>query len=79
VAAKLIFFSTVGPDHDDGAWFPFNQARRAADAGLDVEIFLAGPATGLFRSASRSGLEGRAKDSLAAIGEARVPIQFSPG
>lgn len=79
MANKLIFFSTVGPDHDDGAWFPFNQARRAADAGLEVEIFLAGPATGLLRSATRVGLTGRPKDSLAAIAEAKVPIHFSPG
>ncbi len=79
MAQKLIFFSTVGPDHNDGAWFPFNQARRAADAGLDVEIFLAGPATGLLRAATRTGLAGRPKDSLQAVTEAKVPIQFSPG
>ena len=79
MAQKLIFFSTVGPDHNDGAWFPFSQARRAADAGLDVEIFLAGPATGLLRSATRKGLTGRPQDSLEAVAKAKVPIQFSPG
>ena len=79
MAQKLIFFSTVGPDHNDGAWFPFNQARRASDAGLEVEIFLAGPATGLLRSATRTGLTGRPKDSLEAVSEAKVPIQYSPG
>ena len=79
MAQKLIFFSTVGPDHNDGAWFPFNQARRASEAGLEVEIFLAGPATGLLREASRSGLVGRAKESLQAITDAKVPIQYSPG
>jgi len=79
MARKLIFFSTVGPDHNDGAWFPFSQARRASDAGLDVEIFLAGPATGLLRSAVRSGLEGRPKDSLQAVTDAKVPIRVSPG
>lgn len=76
---KLIFFSTVGPDHNDGAWFPFGQARRAAAAGLEVEIFLAGPATGLLREAVRSRLEGRPRDSLGAVLDAKVPIQYSPG
>lgn len=79
MAQKLIFFSTVGPDHNDGAWFPFSQARRASDAGLDVEIFLAGPATGLLRAATRSGLTGRPSDSLQAVTDAKVPIQYSPG
>lgn len=79
MAEKLIFFSTVGPDHNDGAWFPFSQARRASEAGLEVEIFLAGPATGLLRSATRAGLEGRPKDSLEAVIEAKVPIRVSPG
>ncbi len=79
MAHKLIFFSTVGPDHNDGAWFPFSQARRASAAGLDVEIFLAGPATGLLRSATRAGLTGRPKDSLQAVTDAKVPIRVSPG
>ncbi len=79
MAQKLIFFSTVGPDHNDGAWFPFGQARRAAEAGLDVEVFLAGPATGLLRESVRTALEGRPKDSLQAVLDAKVPIQYSPG
>ncbi len=79
MAQKLIFFSTVGPDHNDGAWFPFGQARRAAEAGLDVEVFLAGPATGLLRESVRTGLEGRPKDSLQAVLDAKVPIHFAPG
>ncbi len=79
MARKLIFFSTVGPDHNDGAWFPFGQARRAAEAGLEVEVFLAGPATGLLREAARTRLEGRPKDSLRAVLDTKVPIQYSPG
>lgn len=79
MARKLIFFSNVGPDHNDGAWFPFGQARRASDAGLECEIFLSGPATGLLCSAVRTGLEGRPKDSLDAVLAAKVPIQYSPG
>jgi len=79
MAQKLIFFSTVGPDHNDGAWFPFGQARRAAEAGLEVEVFLAGPATGLLRESVRARLEGRPKDSLRAALDAKVPIQYSPG
>lgn len=78
MAQKLIFFSTVGPDHD-GAWFPFGQARRAAEAGLEVEVFLAGSATGLLREPVRNRLEGRSKDSLQAVLDAKVPIQYSPG
>lgn len=77
---KLIFFSTVGPDHDDKAWFPFVQAFRAAKAGVeDVEIFLAGPATGLLRSSVRSSLEGRFKDALDAVLDSGIPIRYSTG
>lgn len=77
---KLIFFSTVGPDHDDKAWFPFVQASRASNAGVDdVEIFLAGPATGLLRSSVRSGVEGRYKDALDAVLATGIPIRFSAG
>ncbi len=78
MAQKLIFFSTVGPDQDN-AWFPFAQARRAAEAGLEVEIFLAGPATGLLREATRNRLKGRPKDSLRAVLDAEVPIRYAPG
>lgn len=77
--SKLVFFSTVGPDHNNGAWFPFGQARRAAGAGLEVEIFLAGPATGLLRAAPRAGVEGAQKESLDAVLEAGIPIRFSKG
>jgi predicted peroxiredoxin len=47
--AKIIFYSTVSPDRDDEAWGAFSLARRAVQAGLESEIFLAGPATGLLR------------------------------
>ena len=76
---KLIFYSTVGPDRDNGAWTPFTMAKRAIDAGLECEIFLAGPATGLLRQASRMGQEGRQKEALDAVLDAKIPIWFSPG
>ncbi len=76
---KLIFYSTIGPDRDNAAWTPFTMAKRALDAGLPCEIFLAGPATGLLRHASRVGQEGRQKEALEAVLGAKVPIHFSPG
>ncbi|HEV2068553.1 MAG TPA: hypothetical protein VGR26_02025 [Acidimicrobiales bacterium] len=76
---KLIFYSTVGPDHDAGAWAPFRLAQRAAEAALDTEIYLAGPATGLIRRDVRDRLEGRPKESLEAVLSAGVPISVAPG
>ena len=76
---KLIFYSTVGPDRDNNAWQAFRMARRAIDASLDCEIFLAGPATGLMRKAVRDGQEGRQKEDLERVIEAKIPIRFSPG
>jgi predicted peroxiredoxin len=76
---KLIFYSTVGPDRDNAAWTPFTLAKRAIDANLEAEIFLAGPATGLLRNASRIGQEGRQKEALDAVINAKIPIYFSPG
>ncbi len=76
---KLIFYSTVGPDHDNAAWTPFTMAKRAIEAGLECQLFLAGPATGLLRHASRVGQEGRQKEALEAVLDAKVPIYFSPG
>ena len=75
----LIFYSTVGPDRDNSAWQPFTMAKRAIDAGLDCEIFLAGPATGLMRKAVRDGPEGRQKEALEQVIAAKIPIRFSPG
>jgi predicted peroxiredoxin len=77
--AKLIFYSTVSPDRDDEAWGAFSLARRAAQAGLEAEIFLAGPATGLVRRQVRDRVDGRAKASLDAVLEAKVPISLAPG
>ncbi len=77
--AKLIFYSTVSPDRDDDAWGAFSLARRAAQAGIETEIFLAGPATGLVRRQVRERIEGRAKASLDAVVEAKVPISLAPG
>ena len=76
---KLIFYSTVGPDRDNNAWQAFTMAKRAIDAGLDCEIFLAGPATGLMRKAVRDGQEGRPLAALQTVIEAKIPIRFSPG
>ena len=76
---KLIFYSTIGPDRDNGAWTPFTFAKRAIDASLEAEIFLAGPATGLLRKASRDGIEGRQREALDRVLEAKIPIYFSPG
>lgn len=76
---KLIFYSTVGPDRDNSAWQPFTMAKRALDASLDCEIFLAGPATGLLRKAVREGQEGRQKEALQAVLDAKILIRFSPG
>jgi predicted peroxiredoxin len=76
---KLILYSTATPDNDDGAWGVFSMARRAADASLDVEIVLAGPATGLLRRQVRDRLTGRPQESLKAVLDAGVPIWVSPG
>ncbi|MDQ4098189.1 MAG: hypothetical protein M3144_10015 [Actinomycetota bacterium] len=77
--AKLIFYSTVSPDRDAEAWGAFSLARRAAQAGLDAEIFLAGPATGLLRRQVRERIDGRARDNLQAVLDAKVPISVAPG
>jgi predicted peroxiredoxin len=77
--AKLIFYSTVSPDRDDEAWGAFSLARRAAQVGLETEIFLAGPATGLVRRQVRDRVDGRAKAALDAVLEAKVPISLAPG
>lgn len=77
--AKLIFYSTVSPDRDDEAWGAFSLARRAAEAGLECEIFLAGPATGLIRRHVRDRIDGRAKSNLERVLEAKVPISIAPG
>lgn len=71
--------STVGPDHDAGAWAAFRLAQRAAEASLDAEIFLAGPATGLLRRTVREQLDGRPKESLEAVLAAGIPILVAPG
>lgn len=77
--AKLIIYTTMGPDLDAGAWGPFNMAKRAIDAGLEAEIVLAGPATGLLRRQVRGRIEGRPVESLDAVVEAGMPIWVSPG
>jgi predicted peroxiredoxin len=77
--AKIIFYSTVGPDRDDEAWGAFSLARRAVQAGLEAEIFLAGPATGLLRRQVRERIEGRPRDNLQAVIDGKVPISVAPG
>jgi predicted peroxiredoxin len=77
--AKLIFYSTVSPDRDDEAWGAFSLARRAVQAGLEAEIFLAGPATGLLRKHVRDRIEGRPLANLQAVIEGKVPIYVAPG
>ena len=77
--AKLIFYSTVSPDRDDEAWGAFSLARRAVQAGLEAEVFLAGPATGLVRRHVRERIDGRARDALRVVVEAKVPIWVAPG
>lgn len=77
--AKIIFYTTVSPDRDDEAWGAFSLARRAAQAGLETEIFLAGPATGLLRRQVRERIEGRPRDNLQAVMDAKVPISVAPG
>ena len=54
-------------------------ARRAVQAGLECEIFLAGPATGLLRRHVRDRLEGRPRDNLQAVLDGKVPISVAPG
>lgn len=76
---KLILYCTATPDDDAGAWSSFNMARRAADAGLEVEIVLAGPATGLLRRQVRDRLTGRPQETLKAVLDAGVPIWVTPG
>lgn len=77
--AKIIFYSTVSPDRDDEAWGAFSLARRAVQAGLETEIFLAGPATGLVRRQVRDRVDGRARENLQAVLDGKVPISVAPG
>lgn len=75
----LVFYSTVGPDQDDAAWRPFTFARRALDEGLECEIVLAGPATGLMRADVRRRLEGRPEEAFEKVRASDIPILLSPG
>ena len=77
--AKLIFYSTISPDRDDDAWGAFSLARRAVQAGLEAEIFLAGPATGLLRRHVRDRIEGKPRANLEAVVDGKVPIYVAPG
>ncbi len=77
--AKLIFYSTIGPDRDDDAWGAFSLARRAVQAGLEAEIVLAGPATGLLHRRVRERIEGKPRDNLQIVLDAKVPIWVAPG
>ncbi len=77
--SKIIFYSTISPDDDRRAWMAFTLARRAVEASLETEIFLAGPATGLMRSEVRNRIEGRAKEALGVVLTAKTPISLSPG
>ncbi len=77
--AKIIFYSTVSPDRDDEAWGAFSLARRAAQAGLECEIFLAGPGTGLIRKAVRDRIDGKPLANLQTVLEHKVPISVAPG
>ena len=77
--AKMIFYSTVSPDRDDEAWGAFSLARRAVQAGLECEIVLAGPATGLVRRQVRERIDGRPRDNLQAVIDGKVPIFVAPG
>lgn len=77
--AKIIFYSTVSPDRDDEAWGAFSRARRAVQAGLEAEIFLAGPATGLLRRHVRERIDGSPRDNLQAVIDGKVPISVAPG
>ncbi|MGH3851853.1 MAG: hypothetical protein ACRDRT_19585, partial [Pseudonocardiaceae bacterium] len=62
LSVKLILFSTIGPDREDSAYTAFSLAHGALGSGLEVEIFLAGAATGLLRHHVRTQLEGRTKE-----------------
>lgn len=75
----LIFYSTTGPDSDAAAWRPFNFASRAIRAGLDCEIVLAGPGTGLMRRDARNRLEGSALEAYEHVVSAGVPVWLAPG
>ena len=77
--AKIIFYSTVSPDRDDEAWGAFSLARRAVQAGLECEIFLAGPATGLLPKQVRERIDGKPRDNLQAVVDGKVPISVAPG
>lgn len=80
VDRKLIFFSSsLGPDNDDAAWRVFRYAGQAADAGLAVEIVLAGPPTGLIRRDARDRLTGSIKEQVEHVFDLAVPIWLSPG
>ena len=48
-------------------------------AGLEAEIFLAGPATGLLRRQVRDRIDGRARENLQAVIDGQVPISVAPG
>lgn len=79
VMAKLVLYSTTGPDRDDDAWAAFSLAARSLNAGLDVEIQLSGAATGLMRADARQRLEGRTRKRVDQVLAAGVPIWLNPG
>ncbi|HVL97694.1 MAG TPA: hypothetical protein VM324_00160 [Egibacteraceae bacterium] len=76
---KLIFYSTTGPDADNAAWRAFTMAAGAVKHGLDCEVVLAGPATGIMRRDARSRIQGRQREAFETVQAARVPIYLSPG
>lgn len=78
-ASKIIFYSTIGPDGDDRAWRVFRYAERSIGAGVETEIMLMGPATGLLRADSRQRLEGDTKDTFEAVLAEQIPIWVGTG
>ena len=49
--AKILYLGTAGSDDPTRAGFPFQWALGARDAGHEAEVFLAGEATYLMKSA----------------------------
>lgn len=76
---KVIFFSTLSPDLDDGAWPAFSYANIAFEAGVKAEIVLAGPGTGLMRRQVRDRLSESSRTTLEKTLASGIPIWITPG
>ena len=78
---KLLVHSATGPENATRAALALLVARTAAEAGHEVQVFLAGDAVHLAREETAAAVTGAgtgaAAEHLAALRDAGVPISLS--